>query len=538
MSSIKSNKTFNFSDLLDVVSAAVPDRPAIICGEELVSYSQLTDMVGRFASRLHENGIVRGDTVGLQITNHTAYLVCFFAACKIGAIPFNINYRYVGAELEYLYDNSDIAALIYIESVADAVHSAASKSHAPILMISLGRDDAARAGTRRYEDLMAEPTGSLEGVGSADDDILIIYTGGTTGMPKGVMWPHKSLLFGALGGGGWFHPAGPIERPEDLTSRTIEGPWLRTFPVAPLMHGAALWTALSSLMVGHTVILNDQEAFSAEYVWNLVAKHQVNIMAIVGDAMALPLVEALEAVPDRWSLPTLANVGSGGAIFSEGLQDRLKSCLPNITTMSSLGATETGTMGAGTRETADGIMRYEARPDLTVLIEGRYAVAGETGIIARKGYLPVGYYGDEKKSAETFVAVEGVAHALGGDAARLEEDGSITVLGRGSGCINTGGEKVYPEEVEQALKSHPAVADALVVGIPHPRWTQQVAAVVSLRPGCDCDFKSLKKHCAATLAEYKAPKKVLFRDQVQRSIVGKPDYLWAKAQFDEKLATN
>ena len=533
MSDPHSNKTFNFSDLLDVVAAAVPDRPAVICGEDIVSYEQLTELVGRFASRLHENGIRRGDTVGLQVTNHTAYLVCFFAACRIGAIPFNINYRYVGAELEYLYDNSDISALIYIDSATDAVYKAAQNSRSPKMMISLGSQGAVREGTHRYEDLIAEPAGSLDDLSSEDDDILIIYTGGTTGMPKGVMWPHKSLFFGALGGGGWFHPSGPVERPEDLTSRTLEGPWIRTFPVAPLMHGAALWTALSSLMVGHTIILNDQEAFAADHVWDLVEKHQVNIMAIVGDAMALPLVEALEGAPDRWNMPALANVGSGGAIFSEDLQDRLKTCLPAITTMSSLGATETGTMGAGTRETEDGIMRYDARPDLTVLVDGRPAVTGETGIIARKGFLPIGYYGDEKKSAETFVLVDGVSHALGGDAARLEEDGSITVLGRGSGCINTGGEKVYPEEVEQALKSHPAIADALVVGIPHPRWTQQVAAVVSLRPDGDTDFETLKQHCAETLADYKAPKKVLFTDQVQRTIVGKPDYVWAKAQFEE-----
>lgn len=531
MSNKHTTSTFNFSELLEIVAAAVPDRPALICGEEVLSYAQLTEQIDRLAARLLEHKIAHGQTVGLQMSNSSAYVVGFFAACKVSAVPFNINYKYAGAELEYLYKNSDIAALLYNESGAQAVHQAAANSRTPKLMISVGKQGTPQLGTHRYEDLIAEPASSLAAISRADDDLLIIYTGGTTGLPKGVMWPHKSLFYGALGAGGWFHPAGAVEVPEDLTSRVLEGPWIRMFPVAPLMHGAALWSALSSLLVGHTLILNDQETFSAQRIWALAEQHQANIMAIVGDAMAMPMVEALEAEPTRWALPALVNVGSGGAIFSQDLQARLKKMLPNIQTSSSLGATETGTMGPGTRETNEGIMRYDARPDLTVLLDGKPAVAGEIGIIARRGYLPVGYYGDASKSAETFINIDGVDHALGGDAARLEEDGSITVLGRGSGCINTGGEKVYPEEVEQALKSHPAISDALVVGIPHPRWTQQVAAVVAIRPGQNCDFETLKTHCAKVLADFKVPKEVLFKESVQRTIVGKPDYVWAKSQF-------
>jgi fatty-acyl-CoA synthase len=527
------NPSFNFADLFDVVVGAVPDRPVVVCGEDSLTYAELNERASSLAGYLAANGIKRGDNVGLQLANGPAYLEAFVAASKIGAVPFNINYRYVKAELRYLYENSDAAAIFFNSSLADSVLPVAAEVDSLILLLAVGEElDVDDRRVKSYEGAIAEGLSEPDPAERRDDDLLIIYTGGTTGDPKGVMWPHKSLFFGALGGGGFYHPKGPISKPEELAERVLETPLVKTLPLAPLMHGAALWTAISSLFAGHTLVLSPDTGFDAGKIWDTVSREGVNIMAIVGDAMAAPLIDALEEHPGKWDLSPLYYIGSGGAVFSEHLQNRFRKALESITISSSLGATETGVMGPGNRETKEGLMRYDPRPDLAVLVDGkRLAEPGELGVVARRGLVPVGYYGDPKKSAATFVNIDGVDYALGGDAARLEEDGSITVLGRGSTCINTGGEKVYPEEVEQVLKSHPAVADAMVVGIPHPRWTQMVAAVVALRQGADASSDSLQEHCRNELAGYKAPREIRFEPQLQRSAVGKPDYAWAKERL-------
>jgi acyl-CoA synthetase (AMP-forming)/AMP-acid ligase II len=528
------NPSFNFADLFQVVADAVPERPVIICGDQRVSYGDLSERAAALAGYLHANGVRRGDNVGLQLTNGPAYLEGFLAACKIGAVPFNINYRYVQSELRYLYENSDIKALLFNSELAGNVLPVAADIGTLGLMLAVGEGpDTDDSRVRGYEAAIAEGQPEPDPSERRGEDLLIIYTGGTTGSPKGVMWPHQSLFFGALGGGAFFHAGGPVKSPGELGERIPETPWLRTMPLAPLMHGAALWSAIASLLAGHTIVLNDDSAFDAEKVWDLAEREHVNIMQIVGDAMAAPLVEALEANSGRWKLAALNYIGSGGAVFSAALQERFRKILDSITISSALGATETGTMGPGDRETDEGIMRYNPRPDLAVIVDGsRLAEPGELGIIARRGVVPIGYYGHPEKTAETFISIDGVNYALGGDAARIEDDGSITVLGRGSTCINTGGEKVYPEEVEQVLKSHAAVLDALVVGIPHPRWTQMVAAVVSLRDGADADAESLRAHCREHLAGYKVPREIRFEGALQRSAVGKPDYAWAKERLN------
>ena len=527
---VSPSPTFNFADLFDVVANAVPDRPVVVCGEDSLTYAELNKRASALAGYLAANGIKRGDNVGLQLANGPAYLEAFIAASKIGAVPFNINYRYVKSELKYLYDNSNAAAVFFNSSFADSVLPVAAEVESLNLLLAVGKDlDVENGRVKSYEAAIDKGLSQPDPGERRDEDLLIIYTGGTTGSPKGVMWPHKSLFFGALGGGGFYHPDGPVKEPGELAGRVLETPHVKTLPLAPLMHGAALWTAISSLFAGHTIVLNPDTKFDAGKIWDMAVREGVNIMAIVGDAMAAPLIDALEENPGKWNLAALTYIGSGGAIFSEHLQNRFRKALDSITISSSLGATETGVMGPGNRETEDGIMRYDPRPDLAVLVDAqRLAEPGETGVVARRGLVPVGYYGDPQKTAATFVKIDGVDYALGGDAARLEEDGSITVLGRGSMCINTGGEKVFPEEVEQTLKSHPAVLDAMVVGVPHPRWTQMVAAVVALREGSDADIEALQEHCRAELAGYKVPREICFEPELQRSVVGKPDYAWAK----------
>jgi len=523
--------SFNFADLLDIVTAAVPERTAMVCGREMVTYGELKDRVDRIAAALNTRGVCPGDRIGLQLINGLEYIEGFFGACALGAVPFNVNYRYGAGELAYLYDNAGMKALLFNTQGADAVTQGLAEAEvSDVVLLEVGGSTLGL----NYREIVAQDN-VLGEVNRSDEDLIIIYTGGTTGYPKGVMWPHKHLFFGALGGGGFFHATGPVKTPEALASRVLEGMQLVTMPVAPLMHGAALWTTLVALFAGQKVVLLDVP-FSGEAVFDAVQAEAVNIISIVGDAMALPMLDALNTNPDRWALGTLVHIGSGGAVFSDHLQARFREILPTAQVVSSLGATETGNMGQGELETHDGIMRYQARDDIAVVVDGRLAVAGEEGIIARTGYLPTGYFGDEEKTRETFIEVDGQAYVLGGDAARVEHDGSITVLGRGSMCINTGGEKVYPEEVEVCLKTHVSVRDVLVVGISHERWGQQVAAVVSLHSGADESEEALQDFVRKTLAGYKVPRLIALVPEVSRSVVGKPDYAWAKAQFESLKA--
>ncbi len=526
-------RTFNLADLFELVCQTVPDRDVLSYGDQKTSYARINQNADAVAGFLHQQGVNRGDNVGLQLTNCPAYLEAFFACCKIGAIPFNINYRYTGTELEYLYTNSRAHAVFFNDELSAVVASAANAIGGIETLVCVGESQVDSFSS--YADILNSQNPAPEYEGRRDDDLIMTYTGGTTGMPKGVMWPHKSLFFGALGGASWYHPGDPITKPDEIVERVEEGYFLTTFPVAPLMHGAAFWTAMSSVLAGHTIVLNDQVNFSAEHVWNLVEREGVHIMAIVGDAMGVPLAEALEQDPDRWDLSCFNHLGSGGAVFSKDVQQRIKNVVPTIETASSMGATETGVMGPGNKQTDEGLMSYQGREDITVVVDGRIAKKGELGVVARRGYLPTGYFGDEEKSAETFVNIDGVDHAMGGDTARLEQDGSITILGRGSTCINTGGEKVFPEEVEQVLKSHPAVHDALVVGLDHPRWAQQVTALIALRPDQSASVAELRDHCQQDLAGYKVPKEFCFADALQRSVVGKPDYAWAKQQLLNQL---
>ena len=519
--------SFNFASLLRVAAETVPDRIALVHGQRELTYRQLDEMVDRFAGIFAARGLGTGDNVGLQLMNCPEYLAAFFGACRIKAVPFNINYRYSPAELQYLYENSNARMIIFNREFSDAVVDACRLGKKPPHLLEIGGAQLAEASAAA--DQFAEAD-------CADNDIIIIYTGGTTGYPKGVMWPHKHLFFSALGGGGFFHADGPVSAPDELRGRIEDGMALTTMPLAPLMHGAALWTTLVALFAGHKVVLSEAPGFDAARAWALIRQYQVNIVSIVGDAMALPLVEVLETrhEEEAWQLDHLFHVGSGGAIFSEAIQKRFSAVLPNLFVSSSLGATETGTVGSGDLETSEGIMRYAARDDLAVVVDGtRLAMPGEEGVLARSGMVPVGYFGDEEKTRETFVTVNEVHYALGGDAARLEADGSITVLGRGSMCINTGGEKVFPEEVEAMLKGHMQVQDVLVVGLPNPKWGQAVTAVYSA--DAEIPEDELKDWCRQSLAGYKVPRRFVHVPAVQRTVVGKPDYRWALAVAEERL---
>ena len=512
-------RSFNFADLLALVAAEVPTRTALVCGARRLAYAELASEVEQLAAVLDRRGLRAGDTVALHLGNRPEYLVGFFAACRLGALPFNVNYRYLETELEYLYANAATAAALVETEFLTRVVSLQSR---PRIVIEVGAGED-------YANILREG-GQLRPAARAprSDDQLIIYTGGTTGMPKGVVWTHHDMLLASLGGGGFFSRKGPIRTPEEIVDRVRESPPLVTFPVAPLMHGAALWAALSSLLAGHTLVLQEGRGFDACKVLDLCVRERVNILVIVGDGMGRPLADALAANPGRWSLESLVHVGSGGAVFSQAVQASLRSSLPRLVTASSLGSTESGTLGAGAAD-GEGLMRFPPRGDIHVVCDGqRLASPGETGVLARSGPLPVGYFGDPERTARTFIRIAGLRMSLTGDFARLETDGSVTVLGRGSTCINTGGEKVFPEEVEQALKAHPAVLDALVVGLPDPRWGERVVAVASVRAGHAVTADELREHCRALIAGYKLPRAVAFSSEIRRTNTGKPDYAWAK----------
>ena len=517
---------FHLADLFETVARTVPDRLAVIGETQRLTFAKLNDRCDRLAAGLAAQKISRGDAVGLYLHNGPAYLEAFIAACKLGAVPYNVNYRYRAEELRYLFANADSAVIIHGAEFSPIVREV--RGDVPSLKLTVAVEDGSGVdvtGSIPYAELLAhEPGGPWE---RSEDDFLLCYTGGTTGMPKGVMWPHRAFVFACAGGAGYFNPHGPIEKPEDIESRARDGYPLKMFPLAPLMHMAAMWTVWSSLLNGVTIILDEGRMFDPERVFEIAEREGANMIQFVGDAMATPLRDALRANPGRWDLSAVVNLGSGGAVFSQHLKDDLKALLPSASITDGMGSSETGMSGMA-EKSDDGVMRLAASDFQQVVSEGKIAGIGEAGFVARTGNTPIGYYNDPVKTAETFVTINGKLWAVSGDAARRDGDGMITVFGRGSTCINTGGEKVFPEEVEEALRSHPAIFDAVVAGQPDDRWGQRVIAVVSCRPGQEApSYETLKAFLAERLAGYKVPKALLWVDEVKRSPAGKQDYRWA-----------
>lgn len=518
---------FHLADLFETVARTVPERLAVVGEHDRFTFAELNERCDRLAAGMAAYGVGRGDSVGLYLYNGPAYLEAFIAACKLGAVPYNVNYRYRADELRYLFANADSVAIIHGAEFSPIVREVSGD--VPTLRVTVAVEDGSGediTGSVPYADLLAhEPGGPW---GRDEEDYLLCYTGGTTGMPKGVMWPHRAFLFACAGGAGYFNPHGPVSEPGDIESRARDSSPMKLFPLAPLMHMAAMWAVWSALLNGLTIVLDEGRVFDAERVLDIAEREQANLIQFVGDAMATPLRDALRANPGRWNLARVVNLGSGGAVFSQHLKDDLKALVPTANITDGLGSSETGTSGQA-EKSDEGVMRLPASEAQQIVVEGRLGAVGETGLIARTGNTPIGYYNDPVKTAETFVTIDGTLWAVSGDAGRLDPDGKITVFGRGSTCINTGGEKVFPEEVEEVLRAHPAIFDAVVAGQPDPRWGERVIAVVSLRPGHDQPaFEEVKAFTAERLAGYKVPKALVWADEVRRSPAGKQDYRWAR----------
>lgn len=528
--------TLNLATLFEAVAAAVADRPAVVCGERRLTYAELDRRASALGHALLDAGIAPGEHVGLHMLNGVEYVEAMLACLKIRAVPININFRYTDRELRHLYTDADLVALVIGEEFTPAAARVAADCpklrHAWVVRgDEAPQEPASWPGRLTVTDFEAAFEGRPEDPPLADertaDDRFIVYTGGTTGLPKGVVWRHEDFYMAATKGGN--HYGDPYLSPEALAEGAKNGFPLSYLITMPLMHGAASYTLLSALYGGAVVIL--LRRFDALEVLRLVDREKPMIVAMVGDAMARPLVDAIRAHGSDYDLSSWKVLGSGGAILSRSVQEEFAELLPGIHINNGFGASESGVDGNITVGD-DGLMRLAPSPHVTVVdadLKPLPPGSEEIGYVARSGHVPLGYYNDPDKTARTFPVIDGVRWSILGDMAKVEADGTIVVLGRGSGCINTGGEKVFPEEVEQALKSHPAVMDALVAGVPDERFGERVAAVVELRAGAAAPtVEDLRAHCRTQLAGYKVPALITFTDAVVRSPSGKADYRWAK----------
>ena len=518
--------SWNLADIWEAVVDRVGDREALVCGDRRFTYAELEERSNRLANVLTAAGVGPGDHVGCYLTNGPEYDETMFAAFKLRAVPININYRYVADELRYLFDDSGIVALVHDSSFAERVVEARVDRPPLRARLSVGEGGD-------YEATIAAASAARPVVERSGDDLYLIYTGGTTGMPKGVVWRHEDAFFACIGGGDPMRLNGPVDRPEEVLDRIIDFDFC-ALPLAPLMHAAAQWTSISWWFAGARVVLLPG-SFDPERVWRTIASERVSTVIIVGDAMARPLVDEWDR-SGPYDVSSVFALGSGGAPLTATLKDRLHEILPNSTVTDGFGSSETGAQGSQRLEPgadSGGVTRFTRLGEgTTVLSDDHTEVAAGSGVVGRvalSGRIPIGYHNAPEATASTFVEVAGRRWVITGDAATVDPDGSITLLGRGSLCINTGGEKVFPEEVEAVLKSHPAVYDAVVIGVPDDRFGQRVAAVVAFRPEMSATLDDLAEHCRRSIAGYKVPRSLVVVPEVVRSPVGKADYRWAAA---------
>lgn len=535
----------NIADLAEHAIDAVPDRVALISGDEQLTYAQLEDKANRLAHYLIDQGVKKDDKVGLYSRNRIEIVIGMLGIVKAGAILVNINFRYVEGELKYLFENSDMVALIHERRYADRVANVLPETPnvKTVLVVEDGSDDDFSSyGGVAFETALEQGSPERDFGPRSEDDIYLLYTGGTTGFPKGVMWRHEDI-YRVLFGGTDFATGEPIADEYDLSKQAAANNPMIRLPIPPMIHGATQSATWMSLFSGQTVVLAPE--FNADEVWRMIHEHKVNLLFFTGDAMARPLLDALLAHQEKdnqYDLSSLFLLASTAALFSTSLKEKFLELLPNRIITDSIGSSETGFGGTSVvakGQSHTGGPRVTIDKNTAVLDEDGNPVvpgSGVRGVIAKRGHIPVGYFKDEKKTAETFKTFNGVRYAIPGDFAEVEADGTVTMLGRGSVSINSGGEKIYPEEVEAALKGHPDVFDALVVGVPDDRFGQHVAAVVHPREGTRPTLAELDAFVRTEIAGYKVPRSLWLVDEIKRSPAGKPDYRWAKDTTEERPA--
>jgi acyl-CoA synthetase (AMP-forming)/AMP-acid ligase II len=532
----------NIADLFEHAVDAAPDKPALKVGDRVVSYRELESESNRLAHFLAERGIGAGDHVGLYAKNSIEHVIALLAVLKVRAVAINVNYRYVAGELDYIFDNADLKGLVHDRVYSDLVAEVAPKHQRlqtfvvlPDPIDAADESDFSSYGGVLLADATTDRTDARDFGERSADDIHIIYTGGTTGYPKGVMWRHEDF-WRVLGGGIDSMTGVPLEEMDQSTQAAQDGRMV-TFPLSPLMHGGAQASLLMHLFAGHLTILEPK--FDPVRTWEIVDENQAQMMFMTGDAMARPLIEAYEESHENghgFSGQSLFAIASSAAVFSKAVKERWMARFPNAIFTDSVGSSETGFQGTGLQDASalstDGPVVSIGPSTAVISDEGHVldpvADVGKVGRTARAGNVPVGYYKDPEKSAQTFYEIDGVRYSVPGDFARIEEGNRITLLGRGSNCVNTGGEKVFPEEVEMAVKAHPAVYDVLVVGLPDEKYGQTVAAVVEAREGQKVELEELRSFLRAHLSGYKLPRVLILVDEIPRNATGKAQYPRAK----------
>ena len=524
---------WNFADVYEVVAEVVPDRPAQICGTRMVPWRDFDRRANALAADLISAGLGRQSKVAVYLYNGVEYLEVYLAAFKAGMIPVNTNYRYGPEEVAYLFENSDAEAVVFSAAFAPILEQI--RDRLPIVRRWYAVEDGpvVQAWAVPYESVVA---GGQDRVvarwGRSGDDLLLLYTGGTTGMPKGVMW-RQDDLFMVLGGGGnpiiGEPPARDMNEFRGRVETLAAGPGIRVLPACPLMHGTGQFTAFIGMAGGGCIVTLPDRSFDPARVWQEVQDKQVNSLIIVGDAFARPLLAELDAHPGRYDLSSLFLITSSGVMWSQEVKAGLAKHLPQVIMFDSLGSSEAVGVAASTSTGSSAVetAKFAISERVKVVTEdGRYVEpgSGEVGMLALGGRVPLGYYKDPEKSARTFPTIEGTRYSVPGDWASVDADGTIHLLGRGSVCINTGGEKVFPEEVEEVLKTHPTVGDAVCVGLPDERFGETVCAVVEPAEGAGIDPDQLIGYVRSRLAPYKAPRRVVIVDSIGRSPAGKVDY--------------
>jgi fatty-acyl-CoA synthase len=520
---------WTFAGVWERAAAAFPEAPAAVHGDRSVSWADFDRRAAALAAALVDHGLRPGAKVAQYLPNRSEYLESFYAASKVSMVPVNTNFRYLDDELVYLWDNADVEAIVFdgqYTELADRVRARVPKVR---VWFHVGRPGERPDWAVGYEDA-ADRHGVVAPPGArGDDDLMFLYTGGTTGQPKGVMWRQRDLL-------SLLNSMEPNGLPDRATAELADAhfagrgrPGRRSLIACPLMHGTGLFFALSTLTTAGCVITVPSPRFDAEALLDVLEGERVHAVVIVGDAFARPMLDAVDRDPDRWPLSHLRVVSSSGAIWSEAVKRRLVDRFPQVQLIDGLGSSEAGRIATSVT-TADKVAEtatFQASADAAVILDdGTFARpgSGDIGHVAVSGWVPLGYYKDEAKSAQVFREVGGRRWSIPGDLATVDADGTIRLLGRGSNCINTAGEKVFPEEVEEALKSHPTVADAAVVGVPHERFGQAIVALVEPVAGAEPDPDELTVHVKGRLAGYKAPKLVSVMESVGRGPNGKLDY--------------
>lgn len=531
---------WTFPSVIDAIALRVPDRIAVVEADgSRLTWASFSDGADRIAGHLLEAGLRRPDAVAAFMRNSGAFLQTYLAAFRTGLVPVNINYRYGAEETHHLITDSGARAVVYHARFRDVIATVRSMGTQVQTWIEVPDDsggtppDWAVSMARLLADA---PVGreQLAGCVADGDDHLLLYTGGTTGLPKGVIWRQDDLFQILLGRGNPLRDLPVPTSVDQLVDAATRRPGPVDLAACPYMHATGLFNQLMTLAAGGTSVVAPGDSFDAHVLLTTADRHRATLLVIVGDAMARPLADALDTAPDHWDLSALSAIVSSGATFSRAVKERLLDRLPEITILDAFGSSEASGMGVNisrhgdVRDTAHFALGERVRVITETGEFLEHGTAGE-GLVALSGTLPVGYHNDPDKTARTFRVIDGVRYAIPGDHARVEPDGTLHLLGRGASCINSGGEKIYPEEVEEVVRRHAAVADAACIGVPDERFGETVAAVVALRPGADLDLDALRAHVKAHLAGYKAPRRLVLVDEVLRSPSGKLDHRWLRA---------